>query len=323
MRFNNLLLAVASCAVAQKILLTNDDGWVSTNIRAAYHKLKEAGHDVLLVAPAVDKSGSGGQFEFPAQNTLEANGDFDYIKAGAPAWGHETDDHHVWYFNGTPAACVAFALNYVEPFYFKNSTTTFDLVVAGPNEDNNASPALFTVSGTMGAAYNAVYRGIPAVAFSGYYQKHSFFAKHLALNDTSAPATIYANLVVDLVESIFEAQGDLPLALPLGTGLSVNFPAVGSDDANCTNPKWVPSRLTGAYARGWDLVYNATSDSIEWTLDVVPFAGDFVCHNGDCSLPSENAVLNDKCTSPVSVFSIDYDANTQLQQQVSGLFKHL
>lgn len=33
------------------ILLTNDDGWASTNIRATYSALKDAGYDVLLVPP--------------------------------------------------------------------------------------------------------------------------------------------------------------------------------------------------------------------------------------------------------------------------------
>lgn len=315
-------LAVASSAIAQKILLTNDDSWAATNIRATYHKLKEAGHDVLMVAPASQRSGWGGKFDFPPGNKLQTDGEFAYVKAGDPAWGHEVDDDHVWYFNGTPAACVAFALNYVEPYYFKNSTSKFDLVVAGPNEGTNLSPATFTLSGTIGATYNAVYRGIPAVAFSGSNSNNSFFKDNLSLNDTSSPSTIYAGLIVDFVEALFEGQGDLPSALPLGVGINVNFPPVGLQASNCTSPTWVHSRLTGAFQNGYDLAYNATSDTVDWSIHSMP--GNFVCHNGNCGLPSENAVVEKfQCSSSVSVFSIDYDANTQLQEYVSPLFHYL
>lgn len=46
---------------ALNILLNNDDGWASANIRETYRLLKEAGHDVLMVAPVVDNSGQGGR----------------------------------------------------------------------------------------------------------------------------------------------------------------------------------------------------------------------------------------------------------------------
>lgn len=35
-----------------------------------------------------------------------------------------------------------------------------DLVVAGPNEGGNAGPFLYMLSGTMGATYISVYRGV-------------------------------------------------------------------------------------------------------------------------------------------------------------------
>ena len=37
---------------------------------------------------------------------------------------------------------------------------SIDLVVAGPNEGANAGPFLYTLSGTMGATYISVYRGV-------------------------------------------------------------------------------------------------------------------------------------------------------------------
>lgn len=55
--FAATLLAQAS---ALNILLNNDDSWASANIREFYKALKNAGHRVLLVAPAVNQSGKGG-----------------------------------------------------------------------------------------------------------------------------------------------------------------------------------------------------------------------------------------------------------------------
>lgn len=309
--------------LAQKILLTNDDGWAATNIRATYHKLKEAGHDVLMVAPVSQRSGWGGKFDVPPSNTLETDGEFGYVKAGDPAWGHEVNDDHIWYFDGTPASCIAFAINYIEPFFFKNATSKFDLAVAGPNEGTNMSPSTFTLSGTIGATYNAIYRGIPGVAFSGSNTNNSFFKDYLDLSNTNSPPTIYANLVVDFVEALFKSQGDQPHALPLGTGMNVNFPPVGTEDPRCCDPKFVSARLTGAYARAYDLQYNATSDLVEWSENI-SHRGNFACHNGDCSLPTEDYVLaHTTCQSSVSVFSTDYDANLQLSQSAFKLLEHL
>lgn len=53
---------------ALRILLNNDDGWASANIRETYRQLREAGHEVLLVAPVVDNSGQGGRVCFPSSS---------------------------------------------------------------------------------------------------------------------------------------------------------------------------------------------------------------------------------------------------------------
>ena len=65
------------------------------------------------------------------------------------------------YFNGTPAATAAFALDVIVPMHFgKPANETIDLVVSGPNEGNNNGPFLYTLSGTIGAAYLSVERGV-------------------------------------------------------------------------------------------------------------------------------------------------------------------
>ncbi|KAK6456760.1 acid phosphatase [Scheffersomyces xylosifermentans] len=313
---------LATVTLAKNILLTNDDSWVSTNIRATYYKLKEAGHNVTLVAPVSQRSGWGGKFDIPSSKTLETNGEFAYVKAGEPSWGHEVDDDHIWYFNGTPSSAVAFALTYVFPIYFNEKNYTVDLVVSGPNEGTNMSPGMYTLSGTMGATYNSVYRGYPAVAFSGSNGNNSFFKDELDLDDKLSPPTILAGKIVDFVDHLFTAQGANPRALPLGVGINVNFPQVGYLNESCVDPKWVSTRLTGQYASGADMIYNATSDSFVWTQ--TSWKAITACNNGDCSLPSENFVVGyTNCSSSVSVFSVDYDANLGLTSQVNSILSPL
>ena len=51
-----LLLGAAQAA---RIVQSNDDGWAEMNIRTLNDALNAAGEDVVLSAPAENKSGSG------------------------------------------------------------------------------------------------------------------------------------------------------------------------------------------------------------------------------------------------------------------------
>lgn len=297
---------LTSSLTNRTILLTNDDGWAATNIRATYRDLKAAGYDVIMVAPVAQRSGFGGQFALPTSANLTADGGFGYPAEGAPSWGHEEDDMNVWYFNGTPSSCVAFGLNYVIPTYFDNKTV--DLVVAGPNEGLNLSPGMYTLSGTIGATYSAVNRGYPAIAFSGSNSNNSFFKDDEDKeSDEMFPPNIYAKLIVEFVEQLFESKKNNPHLLPLTTGINVNLPAVGSQNEDCTDPDWVYTRLNGPDSMYSDLVYNETQGLFVYEYGNAPQAE--VCTAGDCTLPSEGWIFaQDKCLTTVSLFSIDYDA---------------
>lgn len=329
MKFSSIIAAFAAVSTAlaaptikratvpksnRTILLTNDDGWAATNIRATYTALTKAGYEVILVAPVQQRSGFGGQFSVPSSKTLEEDGEFAYPPKGSPSWDHEEDDKNIWYFNGTPSSAVAFGLNYVIPKYFNNRTV--DLVVAGPNEGLNLSPGLYTLSGTIAATYASVLRGLPAIAFSGSNSNNSFFKddeSRLKSNDTSFPPIIYANKVVELVNRLFNSSSSRPRLLPLTTGLNVNLPKVGDEDKSCTDPEWIFSRLSGDESPVPSLSY--TNGSVEWSQDT-PFAA-AQCIFGDCDLPSEAWVIDNlKCKSPISVFSIDYDASYKQAKSV-------
>ena len=55
-----------------------------------------------------------------------------------------------------------FGLDVIVPQVLKNKTV--DLVLSGPNEGSNFGPYSYTRSGTIGAAYAAVYRGVSDTA---------------------------------------------------------------------------------------------------------------------------------------------------------------
>lgn len=305
------------------ILLSNDDGWAALNIRAAYRELTNAGYQVILSAPASQRSGWSGRFVIPNSKTLSEDGEFSYVKKGDPSWGHESDNNtNIWYFDGTPASSVAFGLNYVIPKYFND--TKVDLVVNGPNEGTNLSNGMYTVSGTIGATYNSVYRGIPSVAFSGSNGNNSFFGDFVGQeNDDKLAANILANKVVEFVNTLFKNSSSSESLLPITTGINVNFPNVGYDDESCTDPKWVFTRLSGSDSSTSNLKYDEDSGLFKSAN------GDFdaltKCVFGDCNLKSEASVLaNNNCESTVSVFSIDYDASqnqsSQVKSSLSGLF---
>lgn len=288
------------------VLLTNDDGWASTNIRATYRNLKDAGYDVIMVAPVSQRSGFGGQFQLPTTKNLTTGGEFNYPPAGSPSWDHEKNDMNVWYFNGTPSSCVAFALNYVLPKYFNNKTV--DLVVSGPNEGTNMSPGFFTLSGTIGATYAAVERGLPAIAFSGSNSNNSFYKDDAPkANDKTFTPNILARKVVQMVDALFASNEHRINLLPVTTGMNVNFGPVGAD---CMDPEFVFTRLTGPDSMTPSLVMNQTSGLPVWNSGIYPAT--FDCVFGDCELPSESWIVGETtCKASVSLFSIDYDADFQ------------
>jgi 5'-nucleotidase len=90
-------LAVSPAVQSLKILLGNDDGFGSANIREFYRLLKASGHDVILVAPVVDNSGQGGRSVFTNSPTLQGPGEYNLVAAGAPSLGTDLNDSHIWY----------------------------------------------------------------------------------------------------------------------------------------------------------------------------------------------------------------------------------
>ncbi|EPS36326.1 hypothetical protein H072_10160 [Dactylellina haptotyla CBS 200.50] len=334
MKFLNVATAISlaltcSLGASLNIIINNDDGWATANIREFYKALRADGHNAYIVAPVEQQSGQGGRTVFSAEAKLSRPGQFDTVPAGAPSFGSDPMDSHIWYYNGTPAAVTFFALDYLVKRKEIFSGSDPDLIVTGPNEGSNAGPFVFTLSGTVGAAYAAVSRGIPAIAFSA---SDILNRKYTAVNNTGSPdpATIIGKLATKVVNQLAnKGAGSNQRLLPYGYGLNVNFPYIATKTSAlakeiCVDPAFVHSRLTGGASTNF-AAFNEETGIFNWASNSTS-PGVNTCINGDCDLPGETDVIKE-CKSAISVWTIDYDAPTcggavQVRALLDGLVEN-
>lgn len=127
----------------RKILLTNDDGITAKGIWDLYEELSTIA-SITVVAPDRERSGTGHAFTF--------NTPLHYEKKTVK---HGLDGFIV---SGTPVDCVKFAISYLLP-------ERPEVVVAGLNVGENSGLSAF-YSGTVAAAREGAFWGIPGIAFS-------------------------------------------------------------------------------------------------------------------------------------------------------------
>jgi len=178
-----------------RVLVTNDDGVEAEGVRALARAIVHAGHEVVVVAPSGERSGSGA-----AIGRLHRSGP---IRWQPVTWADlpDTDVHSV---DLPPAAAVyAGCLGAFGP--------APDAVASGVNPGLNYGH-LVLHSGTVGAALTAQVLGIPAVAVSLGWGEDEHWA---------TAATIAASALPWL------ADQDRPCALNLNVP-NVELSAVGS-----------------------------------------------------------------------------------------------
>ncbi|MBN2744181.1 MAG: 5'/3'-nucleotidase SurE [Marinilabiliaceae bacterium] len=125
------------------ILVTNDDGVYARGIRALADMVKPYG-DVLVVAPRDAHSGMSHAITVKTPLTLKKI--------------HHEEGLTIYKSNGTPVDCVKLALNILvdrKPA----------VCVSGINHGSNSSVSVH-YSGTLGAAREAAFYGIPSIGFS-------------------------------------------------------------------------------------------------------------------------------------------------------------
>lgn len=182
------------------ILLTNDDGYDARTLGALRHTLGAAGHQVTVVAPCDDLSGSGTK---QASNYVRGVPSRENtITATQPSPG-------VWAVCGSPSDAVLFGVQNV----FTSDPP--DLVVSGVNPGQNAG-AVTKHSGTVGATVMAGELGIPAIAVS------------VEIDPTTTPPQVgsvraAASYTARLIERLQLTAGRESL-LPEHVTLNVNYP---------------------------------------------------------------------------------------------------
>lgn len=187
-----LLLATATELAAAdrrpRLLLTNDDGIAAPGLAALYVELARLG-EVTVAAPAENQSGVGHGITYAEPI---------FVRTISPLVKME-GSHGRWYrIAARPATCVRLALAALLP-------EPPDLVVSGINAGENPGLALH-VSGTVAAAREAAFDGIPALAVALAEGEPMDWARA-----AKAAAEIAGQVL---------ARG-----LPAGTFLSVNVPS--------------------------------------------------------------------------------------------------
>ena len=143
-----------------KILVSNDDGYLSPGIKILVGHLKKIA-DVVVVAPEKNKSGSS--------SSLSLNKGIAVSKINSM----------LYCVGGTPTDCVHIALTGLIPF-------KPDMVISGINDGANMGDDTI-YSGTVGAAMEGFLLGIPSIAVSMGSPEPKYF-------ETAA------KVIIDLIE---------------------------------------------------------------------------------------------------------------------------
>ncbi len=172
-----------------RILISNDDGVHAPGIRALAHEISKIA-EVSVIAPDRNRSG--------ASNSLTLNRP---LHVQTLENGHHSVD-------GTPTDCVHLALTgFLE--------SNIDLVLSGINEGGNLGDDVL-YSGTVAAAMEGRYLGLPAIAFS------------LMCGRTQVPVPHYHYETAARIARILVLKLHANL-LPSQTILNVNIPNIPFD----------------------------------------------------------------------------------------------
>ena len=179
-----------------ELLLTNDDGIDSPGIRAMYEELSTVAN-VTVVAPADDQSAVGRS-----------------LSHEATVYEHELG----YALAGTPADCVVAGLAELGP--------TPDIVVSGCNEGANLGEYVLGRSGTVSAAVEAAFFGVPAIATSMYIPGGDIHYTQIETTiDDFAEATRVTRYLIEhaLTGGVFEEASYLNVNVPMVDGSGAAF----------------------------------------------------------------------------------------------------
>lgn len=169
-----------------KILISNDDGIYAPGIRALYDTLKGIA-DVTVIAPLEERSTTGHSLHLNTVLRLEKV------------------DENLYGCSGFPADCVLMGIGHL----LKGKRP--DLVISGINRGANLGQDLY-YSGTIAAAREATFHGIPSIAVS------------LNLSFNNLEEKPYYDSAAKIIQKM--VQEKIHQSIPELTVLNVNVPNV-------------------------------------------------------------------------------------------------
>ncbi|KAK6818881.1 GTPase-activator protein for ras-like GTPase [Apiospora arundinis] len=281
------LSALAGSVQGVRILQSNDDGWAELYIRSLHESLKGAGHDVVLSAPAENKSGSSSRDAEPEPRTKPCM--YDSCAANSGPVGTNATNTRLNWVNSFPVTALKYGLSTFGPQIWNGAAP--ELVVSGPNVGTNLWVQV-PFSGTVGIAVHAAHEAkVPALAFSGA----SSGTLRWDTDPVPARSAVYAALATKLTDAIVASGAPY---LPEDVWLNVNMPKVEGD---CTDPAkfvWVLTRLNPGWFSQKD-VDHCGSTRLPTETDVAL--------SGGCRISVSIGDATDKTTAPVEKQTIVRD----------------
>ena len=200
------------------ILITNDDGISSPGLKTLYNIFKEK-HNVYVVAPASEKSGSSHA-----------------ISLFKPVY-YDILEKNIISLEGLPVDCVVAGLK----GFFKD--TAFDVVLSGINKGPNLGNDIF-YSGTFSAAMRGAEEGLLSFAFSlsTYTEPFNFhfFLEHIE-NIVDKIVNNKEKILLKGKEFFDTIYPGFPGNDPLSLVLNINFPPE-QISANAVKPAYISKR---------------------------------------------------------------------------------
>jgi len=198
------------------ILISNDDGWQAPGIVALADAVQSFA-SIKVVAPDRNRSAASNSLTLmhPIRATLQR-----------PDW---------YSVDGTPADCVNVALNGLLDW-------KPDLVVSGINDGPNLGDDV-CYSGTVAAAMEAFFHGIPAIAFSlAGYQGRFDLAAEVSLDIIKKcidSPTLKSNVISVNIPDLLSAQGLEYAVTRLGHRDRHNGSCMEQDDPRGKKIYWI------------------------------------------------------------------------------------
>ncbi|KAM0450836.1 hypothetical protein ACHAO4_006227 [Trichoderma viride] len=279
MKASAYLAAIIPVLVAQaaRIVQSNDDGWAELYLRSFNDALNEAGHDVVLSAPADNQSGTGSSDSPPIPRTAPC--EYDSCIGNGNTTGHNDTRLDLNWVNSFPVTAMKYGINTFGPQLWNGSAPEF--AVAGPNVGTNVFVQL-PFSGTVAAAaYAAHEAGIPSIAFS------AASTGRLAFDTDPVPlrSSLYGQLAAQLTNEIISSGAPF---LPPDVFLNVNFPKVDGSCTDLSDFLWVLTRINPGYFSPPDVSY-CGGERLPTELSVIT--------HGGCLISVSVANAKDKTTA--------------------------